>query len=84
MQEAMSQGLPLIITANTGGHDLIIEGKTGFLVPIRSPQAIADKISWFESNRDKTYEMGLQAQLHAESYTWDNYAKTIIEGLVTI
>ena len=44
MQEAMSQGLPLIITPNTGGEDLIIEGKTGFLVPIRSPEAIAEKI----------------------------------------
>ena len=39
MQEAMSQGLPIIITENTGGSDLVLEGRTGFLVPIRSPQS---------------------------------------------
>src|SRR5690606_39238450 len=45
MQEAMSQGLPLIITPNTGGEDLIKNGETGFLVPIRSPEVIAEKIN---------------------------------------
>ena len=30
MQEAMSQGMALLVTANTGGEDLVIEGKRGF------------------------------------------------------
>ena len=34
MQEAMSRSLPLIITPNTGGEDLIYK-ESGFLVPIR-------------------------------------------------
>lgn len=81
MQEAMSQGLPLIITANTGGEDLIIEGKTGFLVPIRSPEVIADRLQWFLDNRNKVYEMGIMSQAHAANYTWDNYAQTIVSAL---
>ncbi|GAA4316689.1 hypothetical protein GCM10023149_13850 [Mucilaginibacter gynuensis] len=81
MQEAMSQGLPLIITANTGGADLIIEGETGFLVPIRSPQAIAEKLNWFLSNRDKVAAMGEQARLHAANYSWEKYGSTIINEL---
>lgn len=36
-QEAMACGLPLIATKNAGGDDLIVDGETGFLVPIRSP-----------------------------------------------
>jgi glycosyltransferase involved in cell wall biosynthesis len=82
MQEAMSQGLPLIITPNTGGEDLIIEGETGFLIPIRSPEAIANKINWFLENRLQIVEMGIKAQEHAAQYTWDNYAETIIDELV--
>jgi glycosyltransferase involved in cell wall biosynthesis len=38
-QEAMACGLPLIVTRNAGGEDLIIEGETGFLVPAGSPAA---------------------------------------------
>jgi hypothetical protein len=44
MQEAMSQGLPIIITSNTGGEDLVIQGETGFLVPVRSPGKDCRKI----------------------------------------
>jgi len=81
MQEAMSQGLPLVITPNTGGADLIIEGKTGFLVPIRAPQKIAEKLLWFLENRDSISEMGLKAQRHAANYTWPKYGSTIVKAL---
>jgi glycosyltransferase involved in cell wall biosynthesis len=81
MQEAMSQGLPIIITPNTGGSDLVIEGKTGFLVPIRSPKTIAEKIEWFLSNRDKIGEMGFNARRHAAEYTWESYSLNIVNGI---
>lgn len=81
MQEAMSQGLPLIITPNTGGEDLIIEGQTGFLVPIRSPEMIAEKLNWFNENRSAIPQMGRLAQEHAAKYTWEKYGSEIIEGL---
>ena len=83
MQEAMSQGLPIIITPNTGGSDLVIEGETGFMVPIRSPEAIAQKLSWFLENRSKIKEMGQRAQQHAAKYTWDNYATSITTTIKT-
>ena len=81
MQEAMSQGLPIIITANTGGEDLVIEGETGFLIPIRSPKAIAEKINWFFENQSCISEMGEKAKIHAAKYTWENYAETIYNEL---
>lgn len=81
MQEAMSQGLPLIITANTGGADLVQEGQTGFLVPIRSPQAIAEKLAWFLDNRDALPAMRQQARAHAATYTWERYGTTIVDTL---
>ena len=36
-QEALSCGLPIIVTPNAGGEDLIEKGITGYIVPIRSP-----------------------------------------------
>ena len=57
----MSQGLPLVITPNTGGDDLVIEGRTGFLVPIRSPEKIAEKLAWFNQHRQELLAMKEQA-----------------------
>jgi glycosyltransferase involved in cell wall biosynthesis len=81
MQEAMSQGLPIIVTPNTGGSDLVIEGETGFLVPIRSPERIADRLRWFISNQEKIPQMGEMAKIHAATYTWENYASTIVNEI---
>lgn len=77
-QEAMSCGLPLIVTANAGGEDLIDEGKTGFLVPIRSPQKIAEKIAWFADNRHRLDEMSTLARQKAAQITWNNYCQKIL------
>ncbi len=81
MQEAMSQGLPVIITANTGGEDLIIEGQTGYLIPIRSPHLIAEKISILLDDHQRVFEMGAMAQQHALTYTWKKYYQHIIQQL---
>ena len=78
IQEAMSQGLPVIITSNTGGKDLVIEGETGFEVPIRSPNAIAEKLRWFLENPGELDQMSINAQRHAASYSWAGYTNKII------
>lgn len=82
MQEAMSQGLPLIITPNTGGEDLVIEGETGFVVPVSSPASIAAKIQWFNENRGQVSRMGKNAMAHAATYTWNNYTGTILKAML--
>lgn len=82
MQEAMSQQLPLIITANTGGADLIIEGKTGFLVPVKSALHIAEKITWFLENRSEIPGMGVLAQKHAAKYTWERYGNEVVSSVI--
>lgn len=84
MQEAMSQGLPLIITPNTGGEDLIKQdGSTGFLIPIRSPEAIAEKLNWLLDNRPALIEMSIKAKLYAAEYTWKKYGDSIINTIRT-
>jgi glycosyltransferase involved in cell wall biosynthesis len=81
MQEAMSQGLPLIITPNTGGDDLIDEGVTGFLIPIRQPNEIACKIAWFADNRAALPEISRAAQARASQLTWGNYGQMISKAV---
>ena len=78
-QEALSCGLPIIVTANAGGEDLVEEGTTGYLVPIRSPEKIAEAISSMMANRKTRYEIQKLCQKKAREYTWENYAQNIID-----
>jgi glycosyltransferase involved in cell wall biosynthesis len=82
-QEALANGLPLIITQNTGGEDLIVEGETGFLVPIRSPDKIAEKISWLADHRASLPDMRLAAIKKADEYPWHRYTDRILSALST-
>lgn len=83
-QEAMACGLPLIATRNAGGDDLIIEGETGFLVPIRSPQALAEKIDWCAGHRAEVRGMGLAAQKRAAELTWDEYGAKVVHAIESL
>jgi len=42
--QALACGCPVIGTRNTGAEDLFADGKEGFIVPIRAPRAIADRL----------------------------------------
>lgn len=79
-QEAMACGLPLIVTRNAGGEDLIIEGETGFLVPAGAPEALAEKIDWFRENRDQLPGMSSAARAKAAELTWPAYGQIILHA----
>jgi hypothetical protein len=76
-QEAMSRGLPLIATRNAGGEDLVVEGETGFLVKIRAPAEIAERIARLADDRALLGAMSEAAMRKAAEYTWEAYAATI-------
>jgi glycosyltransferase involved in cell wall biosynthesis len=56
--EAMSTGLPVIAT-NVGGIPEIVEdGRTGFLVSLKHPEDIAERILELHGDREKLKRMG--------------------------
>jgi glycosyltransferase involved in cell wall biosynthesis len=58
--EAMASGLPIITTENARG--LVEDGTSGFVVPIRDADAIADKIEFLYRNPERRKEMGEAAR----------------------
>ena len=80
--EAMAYGRPVIVTEGAGVHELIDDGVEGYVVPIRDPVAIADRIRWFYDNPMRLEEMGKAARNKAEQYPWQrafNEYKRIID-----
>ena len=77
--QAMACGLPLVCTTNTGGEDLIEEGKEGFVVPIRDVGALKEKILFLYENQDLCRAMGAAARLKVQrDFYWVKYGERML------
>lgn len=76
--EAMAAKLPVIITKNVGIADGIRDGKEGFVVPIRNPESLKEKIKFFYDYPQKIAEMGEAAFVCSKKYTPEEYGKRMI------
>jgi len=72
--QLLACGVPVIATTNTGGMNIIREGETGYIVPIRDPQAIAERIEYLYQNPEKLAAMQQAAPLSVQQgFTWNDY-----------
>ena len=76
--EAMSQGIPVITTAHTAGPDIIDDGVDGFIVPIRSAEAIAEKLELLARDRERLRAMKISAREKAQIHPWENYRRALV------
>lgn len=60
--EAMAMGVPSIVTTTGGGKELLLDGESGFVVPVKDSTAIAEKIRFLSQNKTKRIEMGEKAK----------------------
>jgi glycosyltransferase involved in cell wall biosynthesis len=81
----MACGLPVIATVNCGSAEVIDEGVTGFKVPIRSPDKIAEMIELLYRDRDRLATMGELARKRVgQEMGWDNYSNKLCDYYETI
>ncbi|MDD5350265.1 MAG: glycosyltransferase family 4 protein [Chthoniobacteraceae bacterium] len=79
--EAMAQGLPIIATEHTAAPDLLEEGGGGFLVPIRSAQAIAEKLDLLARDPGLLWAMKSAARETALRHTWERYRERLAQAV---
>ncbi|MGQ9771560.1 MAG: glycosyltransferase family 4 protein [Thermogutta sp.] len=79
--EAMAAGLPVIVTPNCGSADVVRDGIDGFIVPVRAPDAIAEKLNLLSSNPTLLAEMNRNAATRAREFTLEKYTSRLIETL---
>ena len=73
ISEALSQGLPVLTTPNSGATQSIRDGVEGFIVPIRNSEAIAERLQQLASNRDQLAAMRLACLRRAAELSWAGY-----------
>jgi glycosyltransferase involved in cell wall biosynthesis len=81
MLEAMSRGCVVVATPNCGASDVLTDGEDGFIVPIRDPQAIAEKLELLYRDRDRLVLMSRAASTKAGKLTWSAYRQTIASAV---
>jgi glycosyltransferase involved in cell wall biosynthesis len=84
VQEAMMCGLPIIVTPNSGCDDLVLEGETGFVVPIRAPEAIADRLTWFINNKQLLAQMRMASRTKAAEVSWISFQQSILSNIESL
>jgi glycosyltransferase involved in cell wall biosynthesis len=67
----------VITTLHTAGPEIITNGREGFIVPIRSPEVIADHIAALAVDEDRRYEMAGAALSRATALPWRRYEESI-------
>ena len=76
--QAMSCGLPVICTVNSGGEEIINDNIDGFVLPIRDKIKLKDKILFLYNNRNICEEMGKNAKKSNEHFSWEMYGQKAI------
>lgn len=82
LSEALSQGTPIIATDHTAAPDLLagVE-EAGWIVPIRSPQAIATALDRL-SDHDLRVHSREQASAAAKLHSWESYRTALVESVL--
>jgi glycosyltransferase involved in cell wall biosynthesis len=78
--EALAAGLPVITTANAGS--VVRDGHEGYLIPIRNPDAIAERIIQLRNDPDRRASMSVSAMGRARDYTWERYAERLLGAVL--
>lgn len=78
--EAMACGTPVIASQVGGLAFLVRDGETGYLVPVREPEALATSIWNILSDSNRRDQMGIAAAQVAEQYSWGR----IVDQLLTV
>ena len=82
--EAMAAGLVPITTRNCAGADIVRDGDNGFLIEVGDGIALVEKILWCKEHPKQLAQMSIKAKETAQQYTWDRYAKGIIDMVLSI
>jgi colanic acid/amylovoran biosynthesis glycosyltransferase len=68
LMEAMAQGLPVLSTDHSGIPELVQDGTSGFLVPERDVEALAEKLEYLVEHPEIWPELGKAGRDYVKKY----------------
>ena len=82
--EAAAAGVPCVRTDSGGHSETVIDGKTGFVVPIDDLDAFSDRLDRLLVDADLRQRMGHAAREHALAhFTLDRFTDALTDALIS-
>ena len=72
--QASAAGLPILTTPNCCGPDLIQEGRTGWILPIRDSRAFIARLQWCDTHREALADIADACYGDFRTRDWDDVA----------
>lgn len=83
--EALSHGLPIITTCNTGADEIILDNENGFVIPIRSSKKILEKLQMLVDNPDLLAQIRFNSIAKAKKLDgWEEAGKKLVNVLLSV
>jgi glycosyltransferase involved in cell wall biosynthesis len=83
--EALACGCPVIASSNTGAADLFTDEQEGFIVPIRSVDALTEKLQLLADQPALQKSMSAKALIRTQQLNgWDTYGQQMVTFLNNI
>lgn len=83
--ESMLMAKPVVASNVTGPAELVVDGETGFLVPVRHPEIFADRVLKLIENHELRGQMGEKARRRVvENFSIEKYVagvENVFEGV---
>ena len=78
--EAMAAGMPVIFTDRGCLRETVVDGKTGFEVPIGDAHQLAERILWCLGHPEQMKSMGTRSRMRYETmYTKEQHIRRMID-----
>ena len=74
MLEALASGLPILATETGGTEELVENGVNGFIIKMKDPKDLAQKIELILKDDDLRVQMGIASRKKAQEMSWGNVA----------
>jgi glycosyltransferase involved in cell wall biosynthesis len=74
LAQAAAAALPILTTTNCSGPDLLREGESGWIVPIRKPEALVERLLWCDGHRSELATMVGRIHEHFRPRDWSDVA----------
>jgi glycosyltransferase involved in cell wall biosynthesis len=74
----MASGLPAIVTTAMGSREIVRDGIDGFVVAPSDEEAIAERLTRLDADRDLLSAQRQSALQRAAEFTWEAYERRFV------
>jgi glycosyltransferase involved in cell wall biosynthesis len=74
LSQAQAAGLPVIATPNSCAPDIVCDGESGWILPIRSPSLFVQQLQWCDAHRDELAQVARASYESYQPHDWSEVA----------